>query len=211
MFDTMFSTGTPQLAHDHVRRLIERIRPGGQPVYLQIRPGYGDKPLDCFHNVRNRIGKFGGDLVVGWAIWEWPGVYVEGEHHAVYEPPGSGTWQDITPAGSSNVRRRLFLPDPAATYDFDNEGVLRDNVRLAISDSPLVQQMLDAAAERARIMNTIPGVGQVSVDVATVRRIEAIEKRQLHLQYQIGMTHTPPRGNCFCGSMKMFKQCHGQR
>jgi len=209
MFSSMFATGTPLFISDHVRQLAETIQPGANPIYLRIAPGFGDQPLDCFHNVRQRVAKFGGEIVFGWAIWEWAGVLVEGEHHAVYAPPGGTEWRDITPSQNPTIQRRLFLPDQDATYDFENEGVRRDNVRLAISDSPAVALMLETAAERSRILNSIPGIGVVSTDLATMQRLDALEDRQRELEYQIAMTHTPPTVQCFCRSGKVFKVCHG--
>jgi hypothetical protein len=35
---------------------------------------------------------------------------------------------DITPSTSPEIRSRLFLRDNTAVYDFENEGVLRENI-----------------------------------------------------------------------------------
>jgi hypothetical protein len=205
----MFVTRAPLVVHSTIRTLCDQIRSDTDPQYIRINPGSEDQPLDCFNNVRRRIAQDGGDIVFGWAIWEWPGIFVEAEHHAVWAPPSGGAWQDITP-GPPSFRRRLFLPDDTAIYDFANEGILRDNVRLAVSTSPLVQAMFEAATERVAILNGIPGVGRVSASVETGRQLQNATMRQMQLQIDIGMTHTAPRAPCFCGSGKMFKQCHGR-
>lgn len=206
----MFVTRTPLAIDGRVRNLCDQIRPGVEPEYVRIDPGADDQISDCFNNVRRRVDQAGGDIVFGWAIWEWPRVFVEAEHHAVWAPPGGASRRDITPAADPTFRRRLFLADDKATYDFASEGVLRDNVRLAISEAPIVEAMFAAAAERVAVLNSIPGIGQVRVDYQTGRRIDDASMQVMQLQYETAMTHTPARGPCFCGKPKMFKQCHGR-
>ena len=126
-------------------------------------------------------------------------MFVEAEHHAVFAPADGRPWKDVTPCEIPGSRRRLFLPDNAAVYDFENPGQLRDNVRMALSNSPLVPEMFDAAAERVRILNSIPGVGAVTASLETARSLQATTLKVMELQHEIGMTHTPPRTPCFCG------------
>ena len=206
----MFSTRAPLLVHPVVRHLCDRIRPDADPVLVRIGANHSDQPSDCFFNVRRRIGREGGSIRFGWALWEWPRVFIEAEHHAVFAPPDDEPWQDVTPCEIPGCRRRLFLPDDTAVYDFENEGRLRDNVRMALSSSPLVQAMFDASAERVRILNSIPGVGAVTVSLETARSLQAAVFQVMELQHEIGMTHRPPRAPCYCGRGKMFKQCHGR-
>jgi hypothetical protein len=68
-----------------------------------------------------------------------PGVFIEANHHAVYEGPNGPPWIDITPAMEEEQREKcLFLPDDSAVYDFTNPGCYRDNIRKAlVPDSPV--------------------------------------------------------------------------
>ncbi len=119
---------------EYIRALCTRVNPKAEPVYINIRPEDGCRPNDCFYCVRRKVTRDAGRIQYGWSIWEWPRVLVEAEHHAVYEGPGGPPWVDITPPQFSDIRRRLFLPDDAALYDFDRERILRNNVRLAVND-----------------------------------------------------------------------------
>jgi hypothetical protein len=207
----MLTTRTPDAITDPVRRLCQQIRPGLEPVFLPIRPEAGSAPLDCFASVRRKVDTDGGRIQFGWAIWEWPRVYLEAEHHAVYEPPAGPPWLDITPAAEPELRRRLFLPDDTAVYDFENEGVFRDNVRMALADDPLIQELFRASRERVRILNTIPGVGAVAVDRHTAAQMAAVEENKARIIYELALKYTPKTARCFCGSGEKFKQCHGRR
>ncbi|MGJ0532785.1 hypothetical protein [Methylocystis sp.] len=73
------------------------------------------------------------------------------EHHAVYDSDSGEEWQDITPSQVEDISHRLFLPDDSATYDFDKEGIRRNNCRLTLTDDILVQQFFKSQASRMRL------------------------------------------------------------
>jgi hypothetical protein len=54
-------------------------------------------------------------MVLGWCIWEWPGILLNAEFHACWLSP-EGEIIDITPKpdGEKTV---LFLPDPALKFE----------------------------------------------------------------------------------------------
>jgi hypothetical protein len=77
----------------------------------------------CFLAVPKHIAENGGKQITGWAIWEWPKVWIEAEFHCVYERP-DGSWVDITPKAVA-IPRILFLRDDTRFY----RGRQVDNVR----------------------------------------------------------------------------------
>jgi len=168
-------TGTPSEISEKILELCRGITPGTRPLYLDITPEPWCKPADCFENIRRKIERDGGTIQCGWAIWEWPRVFVEAEHHAVYSP-GSGTlWIDLTPCQQGNSRR-LFLPDDNATYDFEDEGFRRDNVRLALSDDPDVRNLFKTARRRSDFYNGLPGVGRIVLHASEDKELAKLER-----------------------------------
>jgi hypothetical protein len=190
--------------------LCRQINADSTPSYVAISAEPGCEANDCFECIRQKVEREGGRIQFGWSIWEWPHVYVEAEHHAIYEPPGGGTPRDITPSADPQVTRRLFLPDDSATYDFENEGVLRDNRRLALVDDPLVREFFAAAEKRLAILNSIPGVGTVEVDPNVALALQAAEMELAGIVHRLGMKYTPQNARCFCGSGEKFKRCCGR-
>jgi hypothetical protein len=75
------------------KEFCARIRSGARPKLMVIQPEPGWEPNYCFFCVRERVRCDGGRIHLGWAIWEWPGVDLEAERHAVFAPaddsPGS--------------------------------------------------------------------------------------------------------------------------
>src|SRR5262250_2505520 len=118
---------TPDTISPQVLDLCRGINPAAEPSFITITPEPGCVPNDCFECIKRKVAREGGRIQLGWSIWELPRVYVQAEHYAVYEPPAGPPWRDITPSALPEIRRRLFLPDDTAMYDFRNEGIRRDN------------------------------------------------------------------------------------
>jgi hypothetical protein len=204
------NTRTPENISADVTKLCREISPTAMPIFVPITPEPGCNVNDCFHNVRRKVERGGGRIQFGWSIWEWPRVYVEAEHHAVYEPPAGPPWIDITPCAYPGNKRRLFLPDDTAIYDYENEGVRKDNRRLAIVNDPLVQEFFRLAQEHNEILNTVPGIGLVTLEGDAALRYQCNRQQHALIEYQLNMKYTPQGAACFCGSGQKFKRCHGE-
>lgn len=191
-----------------VRQFCATITRRATPQYVSIAPREGCLPLECFANVRAQVERNGGRIQFGWTIWEWTGIFLEAEHHAVYEPADHRGFIDVTPAQDGEARR-LFLPDNDAIYDFDNEGTRIDNIRYALRKDPLIEAFFAAAAEKSAFLNTVPGFGMFALAGEKAEQYEGIERRMAGLQLQIFEKYAGPNSLCICGSGKKFKRCHG--
>ena len=201
--------GTPPSITKTVLAFCDSIKHGSKPVYLPIQPDPGCAVRECFNNVRQKVKREGGRIQFGWELNQWPGVYIEGEHHAVYEGPNGPPWLDITPPPSDTPQQtRLFLPDESAAYDFGDPDFRRDNIRKALATDPLIDEYLGLAAELVAIMQRTPGTGMVTVEGADAQRLQIIARRSSEVKRQIAMKYTAWDDRCFCGPEK-FKRCHG--
>ncbi|MER9776806.1 hypothetical protein [Mesorhizobium sp. M0220] len=79
----------------------------------------------CSTGVEEKVRNDGGSICFGWTIWEWPGVLLTSEFHAVWRSP-SGDLFDITPKPQRETSI-IFVPDLsyAPTFDFDNRPINR--------------------------------------------------------------------------------------
>ena len=137
-------------------------------------------------------------------------MYLEAEHHAVFSPGSGLQLSDITPDRNTEIRRRLFLPDDSAVYDFENEGIRRDNVRQAIADDHQIEELFRAAARRTEIVNCVPGIGVFSLEGDAAREYIEIERTIERLTFELGVKNSGQNERCICGSGVKFKRCHGQ-
>ena len=129
----------------------------GVPVWVQVVPSPSAEPRECFPSVREMVERQGGRIVYGWALWECRPIFVEAEHHAVYEQSTGSPWIDVTPHVPP-IRRILFLSDDNATYDFGTTDV-RDNFKMSTVDNPMVSHLLALFSKRIEILNRVPAVG----------------------------------------------------
>lgn len=196
-------TRHPNRISDAIRSLCSEISPRHEPVFLDVRPEPDAQPIECFHNVNAKVARDGGSILYGWAIWEWPRVFVEAEHHAVWTD-GRVTL-DVTPHVPATTRI-LFLPDPTKVYDY--EGNRRAiNVKRATGKSPAVQRWL-AADDRLHRYIEDSSIGRLAtMDAVTYERLKG-DKRRFHVEILLDLARTTGRNDpCFCQSGLKFKKC----
>ncbi len=196
-------TGTPTQITKHVSRLISKVAPGQQPVYLNVQSEPDAKINECFPNVAEKISCDGGSMLCGWQIWEWPHVLVEAEFHAVWVAP-DGTLTEITPKRDGE-EKILFVPAPTLTYS----GIVRDNVRVAVRDDLLVHHFIRVSEEIVAVMNRGDRASQYGYVSVPAGEIEPLMEAQSFLGHAISTglrDHSP----CLCGSGSKYKNCHGK-
>jgi hypothetical protein len=163
---------------------------------------------DCFANVRRKVERESGRIQFGWSIWQHGKFFIEAEHHAVYEPSEGHEWIDIT-SQDLPIDRILFLPDESAVYEF-NSDQRRDNWRMPLIPDGRVQAICDLFAMRCEMINSVPGVGAVSMPIETYRQIREAEMTAAALMIQLERDHSKSIGRndpCVCGSFKKYKKC----
>lgn len=137
----------PGQIHDSAQRLCRQLAPNSTPRYVDLRPSPEIQVNDCFGGLPGYVRRHGGRQLTGWAIWEWPQVFIEAEFHSVWEAP-DGTCVDVTPK-QIPFKRVLFLPDPDRVY----EGFQVDNVRYALRPDPEIARFIELSELMYREMN----------------------------------------------------------
>ena len=198
---------TPAEVGSSLRALIEELVPRGQPVYVDVAPLKNASANDCFIHVPDRVQAEGGSQVLGWSLWELPGVFVEAEAHSVWLRPG-GQYLDIAPKNSESARV-FFLPDPALRY----EGRQINNVRRAVAQDPLVQAYLDTFTDEFELLNLGDRVGQfgeISLCGGEAAEYHQIQARRANAFLGVlpRLPQLGPYMPCPCGSGKKMKWCH---
>ena len=177
---------------------------------MVIQPEPGWEPNYCFFCVRERVRRDGGRIQLGWSIWEWPGVYLEAERHAVFAPADGSPWLDISPAPVPEITTRLFLPDDAAAeYNFANAGVREGNIREALAADDRIRDLSRLAKQENALLNSVHGFGEITLKGEDAIHFQRLQREKSSLICALAMEYTPPNARCFCGSGKKFKKCHG--
>jgi hypothetical protein len=131
--------------------------------------------------VDNHVCKRRGSAVVGWAIWESPGVFIEAEFHAVWRSP-EGQLIDIA-LRSRSFTNIVFLPDPARKYN----GCQVDNIRKALVRDNDVKRFLFLFHRKFEILNAGERAYQheVLLPKAALRELLALKKEIERLERKI--------------------------
>ena len=132
----------------HVVEFCNRISATEKPITVACQPMLGEPENECFVIVPEHASCHGGEQIIGWAIWERPGVFIEAEFHAVWRNP-LGEFLCLTPRPRS-FEAITFLLDRNRKY----HGRQVDNIRHALVKDMDVVRFLFLAKRRMEILNT---------------------------------------------------------
>ncbi|WP_316176337.1 SEC-C domain-containing protein [Bradyrhizobium sp. SZCCHNRI1073] len=196
-------TRTPDAITPAVQQLAAEISPEYQPRYVEMAPEPMSRPRECFFNVKAKIERDGGKILYGWAIWEWPRVFLEAEHHAVWS--NGPSLIDVTPQ-EPGIRRVLFVPDPAQEFD-ESSYQRRPNIKRPLNPA---RAIADWISETDRFHEYIEGCSHGPVARVDVRTLKALQQKTRYAQAGVLVwlaEHTKRNDLCFCTSGKKFKNC----
>lgn len=142
-----FLASLPRDISPEIRELCD-VLDADAPVVVQVEPTPDAELMKCFSNVKDAVADGLGDVQTGWLIWEFPGVYLVAERHAVLQT--NDGLLDITPQ-PEGYRRVLFAatPTPLPTEYTPCRYV-------ALKDHPLVHRFVELMS-RNQILS---GMGQ---------------------------------------------------
>lgn len=185
----MLSLTTPSAINPHVQLLVDKIDGARSPVFLNLQHETYAIKAECYDNVNAKVGFDGGSVQYGWIVWYDPRYLIEGEFHAVWKGD-DGKLVDITPKADGE-KKVLFIPDDKTAY----RKQYIDNIRISLSESPALQEILDANSQLTRMKNKFnDGTGHARLAYA-LKEHEANQSRN---------------EKCKCGSGRKFKKCCGR-
>ncbi|WP_159008520.1 SEC-C metal-binding domain-containing protein [Bradyrhizobium sp. S69] len=204
IFTKPFTTNPSEISKS-ILSLCAAINRDQHPFWVSVQPDQSAIVRECFTNVTNKVARDGGSIAYGWAIWEWKRVFIEAEHHAVWEKDGNFT--DVTPHPGGE-RSILFLPDPIRVYDFDSEKRLV-NIKKSLNECVSAGRWIAAT-----------DVFHHALEAHSVGREIRIPKNrltslQLDVRNAMGAilvelaSKTRPNDRCICASGMKFKKCCG--
>jgi hypothetical protein len=160
-----------------VAEFCQTIKAGQQPVYVPVKTAADAKPSDCYFNVDAKIKAAGGSIEYGWALWHYPGKFIEAEHHAVWVSP-EGDRVDVSP--HTTGEQILFLPDP----EMDYKEAFIPNRRKALCDDEQLIAFLRLAEQhdQLKIKNATPEGGYRETG-----EMMGIEMDMARLQMSLGL------------------------
>ncbi len=193
---------TPAKVTDKIMELCNGIVPDMKPEYVSVEVQEWSLPSECFPNVWQMVQEQGGQQVNGWAIWQWANMLVEAEAHSVWQSP-EGELIDIT-QHANGENEILFLRDDNMVYTGQQIG----NVRLAITDSPLVAELIDLSKKTEEVMSDYkPGTKIPIAELQKQLAPMAARRQAIIVQMNQKVGRNAP---CPCQSGLKYKKCCGR-
>lgn len=198
-------TRVPQRITDkHVLELCARVVPGGAPTFVRVHPDPGAIPAECFATVKHHTERSGGSVVLGWRIWELPGVLVYAEFHAVWRDDEGGQLLDVS-ARITKHSHVLFLKDLARSYD----GKQVDSVRLAIRNDDRIRRLIELEEVLFEVTNRGQRAMERRSSISAPELVPILKELNV-LKRELLVSHAADRNApCPCGSSLKFKRCCG--
>lgn len=196
-------TRTPLQITPEIPALAGRLAPSSTPTFIQVLPHPHGFPNECFGTVELKVHESGGAVQHGWAIWEWPGVMIEAEFHAVWKSP-DGFLNDVTPRVDSETHI-LFVADHVRVF----EGKAIDNVRVPLREDPRIREFIGLAEKKYEILNRGERARQFGPIAIPKEEIAPVLLRMVKLQAELSKPLAGRNDPCPCGSGRKFKKCHG--
>lgn len=194
-------TITPKQITKPILKLAKELVPQPRLEYVPIKPEPTSILNECFVNVRKKIVSHGGTIQHGWQFWEWPGIYVEAEFHAVWVAP-TGELVDVT--HKDHVEDHiLFLPDHVRIYQEKSI----DNERRALMPDKMVRDLIRSSKEVNRLKTEGEHPGNPNITIVNANELQywsTIRNTLVKLLASGARQHSP----CFCGSGRQYQRCH---
>ena len=197
-------TTTPTALSPAIVSFCREISPDHVASRVPVRPDANAIPNECFHNVTARVSLEGGTIIYGWAIWEWPRVLIEAEHHAVWEK--NGVVLDITP---HSMQEAQIVFDPGRVYDFAGKKRVI-NLKRSLGELESVDNWIRAADVVHQAMEANSVGNEVRMNRAQLGAlVENLRNAQAAMMLDLAR-NTRANAPCFCRSGKKFKKCCSQ-
>lgn len=201
---------TPESITPDILMLCYGLDPTTRPGYVEIRPAPGARINRRFHNAQERVRTRGGTIQYGWRVWEWPGILLQADFHAVWAHP-IGKYIDVTPCEYGEPRI-LFHPD-SVRQCYDDPP---PSVTMSLIDSPTLKQYLDVSEQIAEIKRN--GQRDLMTNTVLVNRADTepllrkqheLEEELVRDQDDLRAAHrkVAPRDQCPCGSGRTHRDC----
>jgi hypothetical protein len=200
---------TPRKISEPIIALCRELVRNPEPRYIRVTPVAGADVDDCFPVIERQVQRQGGSTCYGWQIWEWHGIMIEAEFHAVWKD-AHDELHDITPKALP-LENILFLPDPERIYT----GQQVNNVRRATSQLEAIRRFIAAADAEFEFMNRGARAeqhGEIRLTIEEAKELRDIRESKSDAYREIIISLPKPGRNdpCPCGSGAKFKKCHGR-
>jgi hypothetical protein len=148
----------PRQAPKPFENCQRRYKAASPAVRVPVEPDPNARENYCWQNVNEHVKQFGGQSLLGWAVWQHSNLFIEAEPHAVFDPANGQRWIDCTPNTFPNgnpCSEILFIPSPSMTRKLTSTRI-PDNIRVVLVVDPRVREAFELASDKSALLNRVP-------------------------------------------------------
>ena len=184
-----------------VQKLLDKINYEFDPEIIPVVIEPYAKIRNCFQNVDEKIKRDGGNVHYGWAIFK-SDILCEAERHAVWEN-ADGDLVDITPR-ELEFKQIMFVSE----NDFVYKGQLVDNIRINITDNPIVEDFITVCESLEQLYTYGQRINDEQLNIPAPAAKLILEYENLKAAYLVYINlGGRPKSKCICGGQKNYKNC----
>ena len=189
-----------------MNRLLEKLNNKNTPQKIPIQREKYSTEGNCFFNVPEKVLHDKGKIIYGWKLHDKSKILLEAERHAIWKSP-TGELIDVTPDKMYQGHILFIEEDKGWEY----EGKFSDNIRVNITDNPLVDDFIllcETIDKLWQTSNRRPSSGKVEIVEFVKNAIDLLEDDKKKRELFILTKHTI-ESNCYCENGLKYKDCHG--
>lgn len=196
----------PEFNNAYFKKLEAILNADFEPIEIFCELEEDAKALDCFNIVMAKVKTYGGKMILGWQVWQ-TNLLMEAEAHAVWEDE-DGKLHDISPKSHHiPFPKIMFIEDSRMNY----EGKQIQSIRLNITNNGVVDDLIIASKFFFYLQNK--GERANYYDLSEILNDMEIEEIKTAVNWKSQLQQFATYGNtekslCFCGSSKIYKNCH---
>ncbi len=173
--------------------------------FVDIKSDSKYKVKKCAYNALHEAKEVGGEVVFGWAIYVWEGVFYDFVGHAVVKLNES--YYCVTPTQYDDSRI-VFISDDKISFNYDDQNSRMPCKEIAISKYKAIKELI-VVRDSIRVIKTKYPVtsGQISITIDDMNQLKELDESQNYLMNKAIFHHHPIKNTCPCDSGKQFRKC----
>jgi hypothetical protein len=187
-----------------VEIILDRLGAEFDPEHIPVKIEPYAKEDNCYMSVEEKVKRDGGKVHYGWGIFQ-SDIICEAIRHAVWESP-DGDLVDITPK-NFEVESIMFVSDNDFVYD----GQLVDNVRVNITNNPIVDDFIQICETLEKLYTYGARIGDYELDLPEpVKDLVPQYEQRKGAYLNFINAGGNPKSMCPCNRGRQYNNCCGK-
>jgi len=193
--------------NQNIEKLLDKLGVEFEPELVPTKLELYSKERNCFYDVSKKVSSDGGKIHYGWILHENE-FFFEAERHAVWEN-AKGNLINLTPQVENSNGNIFFV---SQNDRFTYNGQFMPNLRVNSTKNKVVDDYIYVLEKVDFLLTFSTRKNEIEIEIT-----EPVKLVIDHLNYLSNVYYSylkigaNERTICFCGSHRMYKNCHSKK